>query len=92
MITGQVLDIVYRVISMHLVKKAGGWKIGSPYWCGNVDLQVTALGTLLPLNFLVLSIAAGRFLPLIVKSRASAFVDFACLAAYVAIMYQHSTK
>ena len=42
LITGQVLGIVYRVISMHLVKKAGCWKIGSPLWCSNVDSQVTA--------------------------------------------------
>ena len=44
-ITGQVLGIVYRVISMHLVMKAGYSKKGSPHWRGNVDSQMTAQGT-----------------------------------------------
>ncbi len=44
-ITGQVLGIVYRVISMHLVMKAGYSEKGSPHWRGNVDSQMTAQGT-----------------------------------------------
>jgi hypothetical protein len=33
-IMGQVLGIVYRVISMHLVMKAGYSKKGIPHWRG----------------------------------------------------------
>ena len=49
-ITGQVPGIVYRVISMHLVMKEGYSKKGSLHWSGNVDSQMTALGTLLTVS------------------------------------------
>jgi len=42
-ITGLVLGIVYRIISMHLVMKADYSKKGSPHWRGNVDSQMTAI-------------------------------------------------
>ena len=48
-ITGQVLGIVNRVISMRLAKKAGYSKKGSPHWRVNVYSQMTAQGTLQPL-------------------------------------------
>jgi hypothetical protein len=60
MITEQVLGIVYRVISLYLIKKEGYSKKGRPHGRGNVDLQMTAQGT---------------FLPLIVNLPASAFLD-----------------
>jgi hypothetical protein len=49
-ITGQVLGIVYSVISMHLVMKAGYSKKGSPHWRGNVDSQMTVQGRKLSSN------------------------------------------
>ncbi len=48
--TGQVLGIVYRIISMGLVMKAGYSKKVSTHWRGSIDSQMTAQGTLRPLN------------------------------------------
>jgi len=41
-ITGQVLGIVYRVIAMHPVMKAGYSKKGHTHWRSNVDSQMAA--------------------------------------------------
>jgi hypothetical protein len=43
-ITDQVLGIVYRVIDMHPVMKAGYSKKDHPHWWGNDNLKMTALG------------------------------------------------
>jgi len=50
-ITGQVQGIVYCVISMHLVMKAGYSKKGIPLWRGKVVSKMTAQGTLQTLVF-----------------------------------------